>query len=115
MPDIDTDLEQPATEEASHPSLDSSLVSDHHARSWIKAFALLRSKRVLLDVETESEERGKRVRQVQEHGRRDDADEAEIIGNGGGDDECYDPPDGNDRGVDNLAGLGGERRRVEDV
>ena len=115
MPDIDGNLEQAAAEEAAYPSPDRSLAPHHLSSRRIKAFALISSESVLLDVEAQSEEWRKGVRQVQEHGRRDYADEAEVVRYGCCDDKGNNPPDWNDSSIENFAPPGDEWRCAEDV
>ena len=115
MPDVDANLEEASTEEATGPAPDGARLPVHDTRGGIKALILADADGVLLDVEAEREQRRHGVGQVEQHRGRDDADEADVIGDGGGEDERDDPPDGHDGGVDELPALGDERRHIEDV
>lgn len=77
--------------------------------------AVYRPNSVLLDIKTKSEEWRQCVCQIQEAGGRNDADEAKIIGDGGGDDKSYDPPYGDDGSVQDLAAPGDKGWCVKNI
>ena len=79
----------------------------------IKPFAVTEG--VFLDVEREGEPGREGVCELDDAEGGDDGDEAEEVGDGGGDDEGDGPVDGDDDGPEDFAFAGGEERGVEEV
>lgn len=115
MPNVDCDLHDASGPESSDPALQSARASGDNASVGVKAVALVCAHSHPLNVVAQGNERGQSVRQVEQRGGRDDGDEAKVVGNSRGDDEGNAPPDGHQRSVEELAGLGCKRRCLQDV
>lgn len=115
MPDVHGNLEHTSSKEATNAPLHEAFRSPHLASCRVKAFALLRTDGVLLDVEAEGEQGWECICQVQEHGGRDDTDEAEVVRDSGCDDESDDPSRRDQGHVDEFAASSCERRCLEDI
>ncbi len=108
MPDIEIPL---LGEEAADPPLEAAVVVDDLARRGIEALTLLHG--VLLDVVAESEHGRETVRELHEAHSGGQAGEPEEVGDGGGEDECDGPVDGDDGGPEDLTTASQEGWRVE--
>ena len=115
VPDVDGDLEGAAAEEAADPALDRGLVSGRPGRWRDRSPRRVGRMAFFWMSIAQGEQRGQRVRQVQQHRGGHDTDEAKVVRDGGRDDEGDDPPDGDDGGVDELAARGDEGRSLEEV
>ena len=115
MPHILRDLHRATAQKPTHPALRCCPDSRHLPCNRVEAFAFTLSMRVVLDVVSHGEERRERIRQIQQRGGGDDADEAEVVWNCGRDDEGDGPPDGHDDGVEDFPTAGDERRCAEEI
>jgi hypothetical protein len=110
MPNIKIPL---LREKATHPSLNAAIMINDLARSGIEAFALLHG--VLLDEVAEGNHGRETVGELHEAHGGCQAREPEEIGDGGGQDECNGPVDGDDACPKNLTAAGQERGCVEEL
>ena len=103
MPHILRHLHYAPAREASPPALHRRPDPRHMPRARIEALTLALPARIILDIIPHRKQRRKRIREIQQRGSGDHAHEAEIIRDGGRDDEGDGPPDGHDDGVEDFS------------
>lgn len=102
-------------DKAPGPPLDTLVPAHDETCDGVEALALACLHRVEVDVVAEDQDGRKGIAKLNDGNGADDRHEAEVIGNGGRDDEGDRPPDGHDDHPQDFAVLGDQGRGLEQI